>query len=98
MLGQADRFTVTVDEDDGLLQARADVTWEFEQGVVGRVGGVIERRRAGLRGSIPESGHDVRPGARQTIFESTSVGTRRGAYLESDLRLMPALRVTRNMR
>ena len=97
--GRAQQFGVyAVDEDDGLLQARADVTWELDHGIVGRVGGVIERRRAGLRGSIPESGHDVRPGARQTVFESTSMGTRRGAYLESDLRLIRALRVRAGLR
>ena len=87
-----------LDEDDRLLQARANVTWELKPGVLGRVGGVTERRRVGLRGSLPESGHDVRPGARQTIFESTSVGTRRGAYLESDLRVTRGLRIRAGLR
>jgi vitamin B12 transporter len=72
--------------------------WPTLPSLTVRAGAEIERTSSGFDGSIPESGDDVAPGARTTVFQSDITGDRDGVFAEAEWRIRPALIATTGVR
>ncbi len=85
-------------EQDRYFQARGELGVTLGPSWFGRAGIEWERREAGLAGSIPDEGHDVRPGARTTVFDSELSGGRTGVFVEGEWTARLWLRVKGGVR
>jgi len=79
-------------------QLFAQTEWEATLGIVVRVGGELDRLESDYMGSIPETGYDVKPGARTTVISSSQTGNRSAAFAEAELRPFTQVRLVAGMR
>lgn len=75
----------------------AQLAWEPSPTLTLRGGAEVEHLVSDMRGSVPDE-DDRRPGARTTLWRIDRPGTRRGIFLEGDLRPHASLRVVPGLR
>jgi vitamin B12 transporter len=79
-------------------QLSAMAEWPASPSLTVRAGGELERTSSDFDGSIPESGDDVAPGARTTVFQSDITGDRDGLFAEAEWRIHARLVATTGLR
>jgi len=79
-------------------QLFAQTEWQTALGVTVRVGGELDRLESDYKGSIPETGYDVKPGARTTVIASNETGNRSAAFAEADWRPFTQARLVAGVR
>ena len=85
-------------EQERLLQARAEFSRTVAPWLLARVGGGIHQHRARIAGSHPEAESDVRPGAPVTAFGARIPSTRGEVFAEVELRPLDRLELTVGVR
>lgn len=87
-----------LEEQDRLAQGRLELAGVPGSRLFVRGGANVEARWGRVAGSYPETGEDVRPGARATVFGSDLRARRVGLFTEAQVRLTDRLQATAGIR